>query len=154
MRIHSDIITRDQIIAAVPSTAYIGKLTEHRSQSRDHSFEVNLGGSGKTGGQWGQLDGKAATWDEWGIFLSALYAIDPDMFTPAYPNGRSEFEWTTVNRFDELDPTEQHTQHRWNFDGYSVTNSYAVHSCKGSKAHKCTATTRRPAFSHTFADVA
>lgn len=154
MRIHSDIITQAQLLDALPATTYIDRLSKHRSQKRGHAFEVNLAGSGKVGGQWGQLDGKAATWDEWGMFLAALYTIDPNMHTPAYPSGADEFHWATGNRFATLTPDEQHKQHRWNWEGTSAGDTYTVHTCKGSKAVECTAMTRRTLWGHTYAELA
>lgn len=136
MRIHSDILTEADIRAAVPSTAYIGKLTVHGSRKRAHGYEVNLGGSGKTGGQWGQTDGKAATWDEWGMFLAALYKIDPDITMAAYVD-HADFDYATGSRFDTLTPAEQHYQHKWVYVG-----PYEF-ECKGSKNKPCTATLSR-----------
>lgn len=153
MRIHSDTLTAAMIHEAVPSSAYVGKISAHGSRSRAQAFEVNLGGSGRMGGQWGQTDGQAATWDEWGMFLAALFALDPEMTVPAAYPTREAFTWMTGGRFDTLTPQGQHKTHRWELQGTAATGSYYVHACKGSKAHPCTAIARRPAYGYTLADV-
>ena len=140
MRIHTNLLTESDIRGLVPATAYVGKLSTHKSRKRSHAFELNLGGSGRTGGQWGQQDGKAATWDEWGMFLAALYEADPDAVTPYYEDA-DDFDFRTGGRFDDLTPEEQHTQHHWEHEGVwgGATHFY----CKGSKNYECSATMHR-----------
>lgn len=142
MRIHSDTLTAIQIHSLVPVTAYVGKLSRHGSRKRDHAFEVNLGGSGKTGGQWGQQNGKAATWDEWGMFLAALYEADPEAVTPYYTDA-DDFHHVTGDRFRTLTPDEQHKQHRWEYQVNLGDHGSSYHACKGSKNAPCTAEIHR-----------
>lgn len=136
MRIHTNTLTEADIRAMVPSTAYVGKLTTHGSRSHARAFDLNLGGSGRTGGQWGQTDGKAATWDEWGMFLAALYKADPNAKTPYYTSA-SHFHRVTGGRFFTLKPDAQHFQHRWEYA------SPRYFTCRGSKGHACAATLNR-----------
>lgn len=108
MRIHTDQIGYTQTIReALKGQKELGRiashvsfktLEHHRSSIRQFAFEVQLeaderdngrraGSSGSYGGMSPERDGYAATFDEWGWLLAALYKLDPDMIvgTPKSP---------------------------------------------------------------------
>lgn len=107
MRIHTNIESWQQIHAALTEQKNLGRialhvsfktLDEHRSSIRPHAFEVQLeaderdsgrraGNSGSYGAMRPESDGYAATYDEWGWLLAALYELDKDMLvgTPKFP---------------------------------------------------------------------
>ena len=154
MRIHSDIITPEQVTNIIDATPVvtIGRMTVHNSRSRARGIELNLYGSGRQGGQFGNADGKSATWDEWGHVIAALYRIDPVALVGPYFD-RSHFYWVTAYRYAEASPfhvpvTEQHVQHKWEPQGMAVTGRYYTQKCK------CGALTRRLAQGVKWADLA
>ena len=87
MKIHSNIITEQDIREAVPQGCYLAghynrdgidwaSVHVEGSRSHERGFTVRLSGSSKSTMQ--RLPDKAATWDEWGIFIDRLFTIDPD----------------------------------------------------------------------------
>jgi hypothetical protein len=115
MKLHTDTINRNDIINVLMDTGlradgvYIDTCDEKRSHSHSHGFEIRLRGmdgkdrndntrrlpmySWKTGNTE-----KAATYDEWGIFISALYEIDPDARFGPYLN-EADFHGKTRYQF-------------------------------------------------------
>jgi hypothetical protein len=104
MRIHTSATYRD-ICSCLPRgvSAYI---TEHGSRSRERAFEVTLYAYakddlhrryGNTGG-YGRSDDVAATWDEWGLFMVALYEIDPEWTCTYYPTEADFYDRTRRHR--------------------------------------------------------
>lgn len=148
MRIHTrlDRATIEQ--AARSAGAGLLRLSEHGSRSAPRAFEVILSGNGITGGQYGTLGGRSATWDEWGIFLGALYRRDAQAKAGPYLNAE-HFEWSTGGRYDlAFTPACQHLRHKWARTGHVVTGSYAVSECA------CGAVQRWLTPGHTWADIA
>lgn len=136
MRIHSDIITYDDIaracLAAGGPVVYTERETEHRSRSRDRAFEVALRGSSNRQPNWGTgprgyADERAATWGEWGMFIRHLFYVDPDAIIGQYRSAEM-FDGFTRARFDTLKPEDQHRQHTWRyrFEGPGM----GIMSCK------------------------
>ena len=87
MKLHSDILTEQDIRDCVPAGCYLAghyakdgvtwaSIHVEGSRSRARGFTVRLSGSHKSTMQ--SLPDKAATWDEWGIFIDALFQRDPD----------------------------------------------------------------------------
>jgi len=119
MRIHTS-LTDAQVRSLRPVSVTFERLTSHGSRSHVRAFDVLLAGSGNTGGQWGNSgkDGaapyKAATWDEWGIFLGALFDADPAAKATYYHDG-ADFHWQTGDRFRDgaLTLAGQHLRHKW-----------------------------------------
>lgn len=140
------------------------EANEHRSQTHPRAFEIKLSGDstrGPNSGQYG-MDGygKAATWDQWGLFLSALFEADPEMRVggaahPIYADAE-HFHWITANRYrgtvddngiPRVDaPTGMffhpgnggyHRQHKWEYQGTTVGARAHVSRCA------CGATLRR-----------
>lgn len=141
MRIHTSHLSDSDIIRAGRAAGVTFERLEARgSKSRIRAFDVLLAGSGVTGGQWGNSgkDGaapyKAATWDEWGIFLGALFAADPAAKC-SYYHDAADFHWQTGGRFQELTPARQHIRHKWEY----------VQTLTGRTQHVCACTAvRRP----------
>lgn len=144
MRIHTDKLTEDTIlialnveIAAERIAPLVGFkiLREHRSQSRARAFEIQLDAYGKTpgdgrrvgnSGQFGSDDSGrfAATYDEWGWLLAALFELDPGMTSSYYSSADDFHEKTTDNyrpagyftrttfdRFPYVDPKKPRVGH-------------------------------------------
>lgn len=151
MRIHSDILTEQQIRGAVAEVPGVGiaRLTVHGSRNRKRAFEVILSGHSKHGGQYGGLDFRTASWDDWGMVLARLYMLDRELTIPRAYVDLEHFREVTVDRFlaessvndcwvlvvDDPDPIHHH--HRWLYS--NPRYSY----CKGSRNIDCTARLRR-----------
>jgi len=107
MRIHSNTLTPQQIIDTLGVERQTGRiakhvgfkrLTQHRSRTHATSFEVQLeaavhdrGRRLGNSGSYGAGSDYAATYDEWGWLLAALYTIDRYMVVgsvnqPVYEN--------------------------------------------------------------------
>jgi len=117
MRLHvSRGITEETVRhAAQKAGATLEHLSEHGSRKAAHAFEVHLTGASNhrpNSGNYGAGDAYAATWDQWGVFLSALYALDPDMTCWAYKDV-GDFNWQTAYRFAYGRPDDMHGDHRW-----------------------------------------
>jgi hypothetical protein len=146
MRIHSDVLTARDIYAATTAAGMHGVYAEtmaHGSRSHRAAFEVKLTGNSSrrpnpgTGGRY--VDGDhAATWDEWGMFLAALFTVDPAAIvgTVARPTyaGREHFHAVTGNRFRTLTAPYQHGGggHRWDWD--TVNGGQLCTSCEATMA--------------------
>ena len=119
MRIHSDVINVVDLFQVVSSTpgVYDTHLSSHGSRKRARAFELKLSGSSNFR-QNGNRDKNAATWDEWGVVIGKLFAIDPKAIIGYYPN-REYFDILTGYRFEdgEFDLSGQHKLHRWDYDG-------------------------------------
>jgi hypothetical protein len=100
MRLHTNTLTWEQISDAlttlkrvpehrssglIANTVYFKTLAEHKSQSHERAFELQLSswakedGDGRragNSGSYGAGDEFAATYDEWGWLLAALYELD------------------------------------------------------------------------------
>ena len=151
MRIHTNLNTQQmyEVIKASGAPIYPEILERHGSRTHDQAFEVALSGTGghpNSGGYGASSEYQAATWDEWGAFLGALYAADANarcggsVKYPIYRNAE-HFHFSTGNRFQiemKLSPEGQiwnhlpantHPRHRWEY------RSQAGFACT-----KCTAT--------------
>lgn len=131
MKIHSDVLTyRNFLDAASWSGVDLIEFERYGSRSRTASFKFSLTGSSPYNRGFG-APGKAATWDEWGMFLAFLFRIDPNAHCTKHSYQCEEhFQWMTGNRFDELTPALQHKRHKWHWDGVNVTDVYSVWSCE------------------------
>lgn len=90
MHIHTDRITERDVYRAA-SAANVDAVTVVRfgSRKRTRRIDVKLEGSSKrrpNSGQSGSGSGYAATWDEWGVFIGHLYAVDPSALIGPYTN--------------------------------------------------------------------
>ena len=83
MRIHTRLTATD-LTAALPFDVF-AHITPKGSRKRERAFEVTLYVLEKDElhRRFGNSDGYgasnevAATWDEWGVWMAALYALDP-----------------------------------------------------------------------------
>jgi hypothetical protein len=158
MRIHGNDITDATLAHAAAShgmTSVTVLFEPHGSRSRARAYEVQLRGTSPrrpNSGGYGPLDTDsglhAATWDEWGMFLAAVFAADPSVTIPRLYDDAVHFHWATANRFRTLTADQQHrTGHRWEYVGPSLTGTYTVRQCKG-----CPAIVRTPGYGRTFAE--
>lgn len=155
MRIHGDNITGGTLGRAAPVNVTV-RFEPHGSRIRARAYEVQLRGTSPrrpNGGGYGPLDTAsgehAATWDEWGMFLAAVFAADPTATVPRVYDSAEHFHWATGARFRTLTADRQHrTGHRWEFTGEAVTGLYTVSRCRG-----CDALTRWMVHGHTFAEL-
>jgi hypothetical protein len=112
MRIHTNIAGLTEIGAAARYASEVsgGGVTvhligTHASRSHAHAFEIRLTGDGtlsrrrSNSGRYGaDSDAYAATYDQWGHFLFALYAVDPDIKAGPY-TGVEDFDHQTSGKF-------------------------------------------------------
>lgn len=140
MRIHTNALHLADIAHAAKLAGVTYDATQKGSRSRDHAFDVTLFGSGRTGGRWGNTgtrgasSEKSATWDEWGIFLNALFEADESVRVAKVYEDRESFDWATGSRYRDLAAEDAHHNHRWEHSGYVVTGSYSVSECTGCHA--------------------
>lgn len=107
MRLHTDTLNDfDFYLAARVARVEFSKFSRHGSRSRDHAFDVTLTGesrrrpnAGIGSGDHIGTDDYAATWDQWGVFLSVLFDLDPSM-TSRYYTDREHFHDRTADRFN------------------------------------------------------
>lgn len=133
MRIHTDTLTElDVMRAATTARVTLDRFVRKGSKSRDHAFDLTLQGESRRHQNGG--DGKAATWDQWGVFLSALFAADENLTIPRAYRDVEQFDFRTMHRFDApgVFPADYHGDHRFEFAGVPY-----MQSCK-----KCTASYR------------
>ena len=136
MRIHTNENTMSNIMdAAKIARVNLDVLESHNSRTHDAAFEVILSGESRRRQNTGKSSRDrefAATWDQWGVFLSVLFNIDPDMRCgiskrPFYANA-ADFEKKTDGRFvNGVWPDDAHGDHKFRWDGLS------------SKCTKCSA---------------
>lgn len=165
MRLHTCAITASDLHdAARLAGVTFDTMTEHGSRAQHHAWNVKLFGSsgrrpnwGTSGvGSYGVGDGEAATWDEWGIFLAALYRLDPLMKTPYYDNA-DHYHWVTGRRFVSLTHAEQHRVHKWGMGEPHYSGLFSEVTCIGTKGPSnpgCGAIRRWLIHGHKFAEIA
>jgi len=105
MKIHSDTLTDAQIRECVPEGCYLAAHYNERadhedwasvhvlgSRRRERAYSVRLSGSSNYRMQ--RLPDKSATWSEWGIFIAALYDLDPEAIIGQYTSRENFMEVT------------------------------------------------------------
>jgi hypothetical protein len=130
MRIHSDHLDELEIRkAARLAGVSFTRFSLHGSRSRAAGFDVILTGSSPR--RQNQGEDYAATWDEWGVFLNALFAIDEHAIAGRGGYESAEhFHWSTGGRYRDFDIADQHRAgHRWQWAGDSATGSYHMSEC-------------------------
>lgn len=128
MRLHTNLDENTIRGAARLAGAGLLRLSHFRSRSANHGWDVVLSGHGITGGQYGTLDGKTASWDEWGIFLAALYWRNPSARLGPYLHA-DHFTWSTMGRYEALSPADQHLRHKWRYDHHTAAYTAAECPC-------------------------
>ena len=130
MKVHSDILTEKHFHnatqAAGMSNVYVSQLAVKGSRSRKRRIDLKLAGNSNHNQNRGTV--KAATWDEWGMFINALFEIDPNAIIGQY-DGMEMFQEVTDNRFDTLTAPYAHGNHKWISTG---ANSMACEHCDAS----------------------
>lgn len=110
MIVHSDTLTRDDLYACLPADVMIADIRELRNpRKRARGWEIHLEGYGsrhtrrRNSGYYGATEvdaighyGYAATWDDHGVWMAALYEIDPLAAIACYAN-RDDFYEKTEN---------------------------------------------------------
>lgn len=115
MRIHSNTLTRSDIVSALrqPEIAPDIELVTFgvfSSRKRQRAYEVQLGTDDKTSGPTKSRHYKnsgthgagqiwAATYDEWGFFLADLFRLDPNAIAGQY-NGADDFHAQTKGAYE------------------------------------------------------
>jgi hypothetical protein len=111
MKIHSDILTPTDILACVPMGCHLA-VFEHDSRAtnigqagsrqRKQAFVVRLSGSSRYALQ-GMVDRgeKAATWDEWGNFIDAIFTQDPNAICGQYKS-RDDFMAQSADEYNRV----------------------------------------------------
>ena len=123
MRIHSDSIRVSDLNAAARAARVDMEFTTHGSRKRDHAFNVNLTGESKRRPNRNHAsDEFAATWDQWGVFLAALFDVDPNA-SMTYYDGSADFHYRTAHRFASGWPKDAHGDHRFKYDGIPYEQS-------------------------------
>lgn len=110
MIVRSNIITRQDVsaaVAAVPGVSFQDTYSregwyvpvrEFRPQRFARGFEFFLTGSSPYNVNRGYRDEKAATWDEWGLVIAALFAIDPSAQIGHYDDEADFLKQTEAER--------------------------------------------------------
>jgi hypothetical protein len=113
MRIHTDILTADDVRACRPINTGLGfdRLEPRGSRSHRGAYDVHLAAVDNhgrdawekkrrpnTGIGWESSYPYAATWGEWGLFLAALFELDPVAYAGPY-RGRDDFHAQTRGVF-------------------------------------------------------
>lgn len=129
MRIHTDLTEGD--IRAAGRLAGVGfeRLTVHGSRTRPRAFDVILTGLSIHANHWTRSgEYRAATWDQWGVFLGALYRQDSAMVS-AYQNA-DHFVWSTNGRYAGA-AFEPCLLHKWNheYDRYQTHGHQTCTKC-------------------------
>lgn len=115
MKIHYNTLTlRDIWTAARYAGVSIERDKYTGSTSHNGKVDIILSGSSTYNVNFSTMDVKAATWDEWGIFLNQLFMKDPTIVAGPYTSGEL-FHAITQNRFMYLKPENQHKRHKWEF---------------------------------------
>jgi hypothetical protein len=128
MRFHTSELTPLFIRkAATQAGVTFTRFEKRGSRSRDDAYDIIL--SGSSGRRQNGGEDEAASWDQWGIFLNALYIVDPDMIAGQNYECADHFHWVTGDRYHELTLAQQCRSHDWNYDGSVATGAYMVHSC-------------------------
>lgn len=120
------------------------KVTGSRTHAR--TFDVTLFGEssrlpngGRSGGYvYGQDNDHAATWDQWGVFLNAIFDADPTSRMTYYRDA-ADYHWQTAARFAEGWPVDAHGDHRWEASGHpyrTEAGTVYTQSCKRCSASK------------------
>jgi hypothetical protein len=146
MRLHTDTITEStvhDVMRRLTSAGHLKGVSAHTafrgSRKRTRGFDLTLTAEPRKGRRrftnsgydGSSRDTYAATWDEWGLVLAALYEVDENL-TGDYYADAEHYHWSTGERFDpsDLDRFVAHDNHRWEYQGQSIGRGYSVQECK------------------------
>lgn len=145
MRIHTN--DPDAVLDTIHGTTrkmhgVSANITKHGSRSRTGAIELKLTGTSNrrvNAGTARNIDRfnlpYAATYDEWGVVLAAIFEADPDAFAGSAKNpvyrDFDHFHYATGARFDSGGlPEDTHQDHRWEF---VAPGEFACGSCSAVK---------------------
>lgn len=181
MKLHSDTLTADDIDNAAYRASLavqldgtrpvapigVARCDQRGSRKRARSFDVILTGDAthrNNAGPNGGHDSRAASWDQWGLFLADLFNIDPSLTVPGVYVDAEHFHWATGNRYGvgyaghpvrpgDVDRPfivgdDYHRRHKWEFGLTVATGAYVCHRCEN-----CEASTRRVLPGHTWEEL-
>lgn len=109
MKIYSDTITRSSemtsALATVPGLHFARVTGISRPRVRKHGWDIQLGREGSrrqfnSGSHGASGETGAASWDDYGNFLAALFELDPHI-RAGYYDGRTNFHQRTRFRYGE-----------------------------------------------------
>lgn len=135
MRIHTDtILSGDLYDAARIARVTIERAGLHNSKSRDHAWDIALSGESRRRPMGGSTEHFAATWDQWGVFLSVLFDRDANLTIPRVYDDFVMFDYKTKCRFVNRGvwPADAHGDHTFRFAGIPCQQTCT----------KCSATTQ------------
>ena len=118
MRIHTNVDESVIRNAAEIARVRFTRFSTHKSKTAKFGYEITLSGESRRRQNGG--DDYAATWDQWGIFLSVIYESDPNAKCWAYRDA-GDFDYKTNDRFRPLElgnqkfyrPSDNHGDHKW-----------------------------------------
>lgn len=118
MRIHGNNITDAALVTANRHAGTTMTYSHHGSRSRTGAVEVSLRGNSRRAPMGGDTsNGMAATWDQWGVFLAALFLLDSTMTVPRVYTDETDFHRKTASRFIKGWPTDAHGDHKFRYSG-------------------------------------
>ena len=107
MKLYSDTLTTDDLYACLPRDVGIAEIREMRQpRKRARGWELSLEGLGgrhtrrSNSGGYGAGDRYAATWDDHGVWMAALYDRDERALFAGYYNGRLDFYLKTAHEHE------------------------------------------------------
>ncbi|QAU07325.1 hypothetical protein SEA_NOSILAM_84 [Gordonia phage NosilaM] len=146
---------RDEYRPHTVTPLHFERCSTHGSRTHSRAFDVMLSGDATNHhntGCYGAGNDYAATWDQWGLFLSELFARDEYIRIPQIYHDAEHFHWATGDRYrrEIWTPAQYHRRHGWTFSGESVTGAYTVSECR---ADACAAITRRVAWGRKWSEI-
>lgn len=126
MKIHTNVLVEDDVINACHAAGmrgvYADELDTKGSRSRKRALIVKLVGNSNRAvnpgtsryADRGADAERAATWDEWGMFINALYQKDPEAIVGDYQS-KAHFEAVTRGRYGSLTAPYAHGNHKWEY---------------------------------------
>jgi hypothetical protein len=99
MKIYSDILESKDLWQSVPLVCELEVETIWNARKKMHGWKVHL--TCATGRYWTNSQGsrnrvRAASWDQWGIFIDDLFMKDPEATIGQYNGYRDFIEKTTA----------------------------------------------------------
>lgn len=131
MIIHTDLDIDSIRAAGKLARVDFHRLNQRGSKSKARAFDVILTGNAKRASGFGRDDYRPAMWDEWGIFLGAVFRVDPTASCVGAYYDAEHYEWCTNGRFDEdFFAGQALCHHKFEYDGRNVTGVYTVQRCQ------------------------
>lgn len=114
MRFHANNLTMTDVATAAARAGVTFTISTHGSRSRRAAYEIALQGDSNRSNA--SNTGKAATWDQWGVFIDMLFEADDSLTIPRAYENRFQFDFRTSYRFEDGEvPTDMHGDHKFEF---------------------------------------